>query len=118
MAELKTVADVRRMLRGEAAPALSQGEATPPTPAIPPGAVSATVETVDEQPLKTVETVQIIEGGDLTDLSLTPDQLSALEAAGISDRSSLTAAIEVARDKGLPGLSRETVRRLRKQLGG
>lgn len=54
---LKTAADVRRMLRGEAAPTISEGELLPPTPALPPAAVTATVETVDEQPLKTVEII-------------------------------------------------------------
>lgn len=29
-------------------------------PAIPPGAVSATIETVDEQPMQTTETVEIV----------------------------------------------------------
>lgn len=61
---LKTAADVRRMLQGLLPLTEQEGEALPPTQgvpaALPAGAVSATVEIVDAQPLKTTETVQVI----------------------------------------------------------
>lgn len=103
--QLRTAADVRRMLRGEKPPEAAQGDV-----------VSATIETVKEQPLKTTETVQTLTGSDLSGLDLTGEQKDALTAAGYGDRAALTAAVAAAGDNGLAGLSRATVRSLRRAL--
>lgn len=87
---LKTAADVRRMLRGE----------SPPAPAAP-----------NETPAQTGP-------AEVSGLGLSNEQVDALAAAGFSDRNSLATALEANGDKGFAGLSRTEVRRLRRRLEG
>lgn len=74
MADIKTVTDVRRMLQG-----ITEEETPSPakkTPAsLPEDAVSATIETVEEKPLQTTETVEYVDDGTRTVVG--PDESKA-----------------------------------------